>query len=209
MTSIIGYADMLRSTELDEEDAFMAANFIFSEGKRLEAMSLKLMDLVVLDKNEFKLVRGYARRALGHVVAVVTPMLEKAELTLRYDIEQQIILYEKDLLLTLVTNLIDNARKASSPGKTVTLTGHREAGRYRISVKDEGIGIPQEEISRITEAFFMVDKSRSRAQHGAGLGHRIAEIHGSTLHFESELNKGTLVWFDVPLYTRGKGGDAE
>lgn len=75
MTSIIGYADMLRSTELDEEDAFMAANFIFSEDKRLEAMSLKLMDLVVLDKNEFKLIRGYARRALGHVVAVVTPMM--------------------------------------------------------------------------------------------------------------------------------------
>jgi len=95
----------------------------------------------------------------------------------------------------------------------VTLSGRREAGRYRISVKDEGIGIPEEEISRITEAFFMVDKSRARAQHGAGLGlaigNRIAQIHGSTLHFESELNKGTLVWFDVPLYARGKGGDAE
>ncbi len=211
MTSIIGYADMLRSTELDEEDAFMAANFIFSEGKRLEAMSLKLMDLVVLDKNEFKLVRGYARRALGHVVAVVTPMLEKAELTLDYDIEQQIILYEKDLLLTLVTNLIDNARKASSPGKTITLSGRREAGRYRIAVRDEGIGIPEEEISRITEAFFMVDKSRSRAQHGAGLGlaigNRIAQIHGSSLHFESKVGEGTLVWFDVPLYTREKGGE--
>ena len=210
MTSIIGYADMLRSTELDEEDAFMAANFIFSEGKRLEAMSLKLMDLVVLDKNEFKLSRGYARRALGHVVAVVTPMLEKAQLTLAYDIEQQIIYYEKDLLLTLVTNLIDNARKASSPGKVITLTGRSEGERYRISVKDEGIGIPEEELSRITEAFFMVDKSRARAQHGAGLGlaigNRIAKLHGSQLHFESELDKGTLVWFDVPLQSRKKGG---
>ena len=81
MTSIIGYADMLRSQELDEEDAFMAANFIYSEGKRLEALSLKLMDLVVLDKNDFKMTRGYARRALGHVIAVVTPMLEQNELT--------------------------------------------------------------------------------------------------------------------------------
>lgn len=210
MTSIIGYADMLRSTELDEEDAFMAANFIFSEGKRLEAMSLKLMDLVVLDKNDYKLIRGYARRALGHVVAVVTPMLEKAELTLNLEIEQQIILYEKDLLLTLVTNLIDNARKASSPGKVITLSGRRMSGRYRISVQDEGIGIPKEELNRITEAFFMVDKSRARAQHGAGLGlaigNRIAEIHGSTLHFESELGKGTLVWFDVPLFSKDKGG---
>ena len=57
----------------------------------------------------------------------------------------------------------------------------------------------------------MVDKSRSRAQHGAGLGlaigNRIARIHGSTLHFESEVNKGTLVWFDVPLWTKEKGGE--
>lgn len=210
MTSIIGYADMLRSHELDEEDAFMAANFIFSEGKRLEALSLKLMDLVVLEKDDFRLIRGYARRALGHVVAVVTPMLEKAELHLMYDIEQQIILYEKDLLLTLVTNLMDNARKASSPGKRVWLTGRKMNNRYRISVRDEGIGIPKEELSRITEAFYMVDKSRARAQHGAGLGlaiaNRIAVLHGSSLHFESEPGQGTTVWFDVPLDTNRERG---
>lgn len=211
MTSIIGYADMLRSAELDEEDAFMAANFIFSEGKRLEALSLKLMDLVVLDKDDFKLTRGYSRRALGHVVAVVTPMLEKAQLTLVTDIEQQIVLYEKDLLLTLITNLIDNARKASSPNKTIYLTARKMNNRYRITVRDEGIGIPKEELSRITEAFFMVDKSRARAQHGAGLGlaisNKIATLHGSSLHFESEPNKGTTVWFDLPIASRAKGGD--
>lgn len=203
MTSIIGYADMLRSQELDAEDAFMAANFIYSEGKRLESLSLKLMDLVVLDKTDYQLMRGYARKALGHVVAVVTPMLDKAELTFLYDIDQDIILFEKDLLLTLVTNILDNARKASSPGKRVWLSGKRINNRYRITVRDEGIGIPPEELSRITEAFYMVDKSRSRAQHGAGLGlaiaNRIAALHGSSLHFESEPGKGTTVWFDVPL----------
>ena len=208
MTSIIGYADLLRSSELDEEDAFMAANFIYSEGKRLEAMSLKLMDLVVLDKNEFKLTRGYAKKALGHVVAVVSPMLAQNELDFHYDIEQQIILFEKDLLLTLVTNLIDNARKASSPGKNIYLTGRRENGRYRIEVRDEGIGIPEQELSRITEAFYMVDKSRARAQHGAGLGlaiaNRIARIHGSTLHFESTPGVGTTVSFDVAIAPRGR-----
>ena len=206
MTSIIGYADMLRSQELDAEDAFMAANFIYSEGKRLESLSLKLMDLVVLDKTDYKLMRGYSRRALGHVVAVVTPMLEKAELTFLYEIEQQIILFEKDLLLTLITNLLDNARKASSPGKRVWLVGKKMGGRYRVSVRDEGIGIPKEELSRITEAFYMVDKSRARAQHGAGLGlaiaNRIAGLHGSSLHFESEQGVGTTVWFDVPLAGR-------
>ena len=187
MTSIIGYADMLRSHEMDPEDAFMAANFIYSEGKRLEAMSLKLMDLVVLDKNDFTLVRGYSRRIMGHVVAVVTPMLEKNGLTLSTGIEQQLILYEKDLLLTMLTNLIDNARKASEPGKIIFLSGKKQQNRYRITVRDQGIGIPEEDLKRITEAFFMVDKSRARAQHGAGLGlaiiNRIAQLHVSELHF--------------------------
>ena len=212
MTSIIGYADMLRSAELDEEDAFMASNFIFSEGKRLEALSLKLMDLVVLDKDEFELVRGYARRVLGHVMAVVTPMLEQHGLTLKTDIEQHQILYEKDLLLTLITNLIDNARKASEPGKTIELTGRKQEGRYRITVTDHGIGIPEEELNRITEAFFMVDKSRSRAQHGAGLGlaigNKIAQLHGSELHFESKVGEGTSVWFDLPMPKDKRGKEA-
>lgn len=215
MTSIIGYADMLRSAQMEEEDAFMAANFIFSEGKRLEALSLKLMDLVVLDKNDYTLTRGYARKLLGHVTAVVTPMLEKAQLELVCDVEQQQVYYEKDLVLTLITNLIDNARKASSAGKHIYLSGKRQQNRYRISVRDEGIGIPKEEIERITEAFFMVDKSRSRAQHGAGLGlaigNRIAQLHQSELHFESEVGVGTTVWFDIPLYVdkRTKGVKAE
>ena len=212
MTSIIGYADMLRSAELDEEDAFMASNFIFSEGKRLEALSLKLMDLVVLDKNEFELIRGYARRVLGHVMAVVTPMLEQHGLTLQTSIEQYQILYEKDLLLTLITNLIDNARKASEPGKTIELEGRKQDGRYRITVRDHGIGIPQEELKRITEAFFMVDKSRARAQHGAGLGlaigNKIAQLHGSELHFESQVGVGTSVWFDLPLPKDKRGKEA-
>lgn len=212
MTSIIGYADMLRSAELDEEDAFMASNFIFSEGKRLEALSLKLMDLVVLDKNEFELTRGYARRVLGHVMAVVTPMLEQHGLILITSIEQYQILYEKDLLLTLITNLIDNARKASEAGKTIELTGRKQEGRYRITVTDHGIGIPEEELNRITEAFFMVDKSRSRAQHGAGLGlaigNKIAQLHGSELHFESKVGVGTSVWFDLPMPKDKRGKEA-
>ena len=160
MTSIIGYADMLRSSELDEEDAFMAANFIYSEGKRLEALSLKLMDLVVLEKNDFHLMRGYAKKALGHVVAVVTPMLTQHELIFEYDIEQQIILFEKDLLLTLVTNIIDNARKASSPGKRIKLTGRRMGNRYRIEVQDEGIGIPAEELSNRARALELAAKDK-------------------------------------------------
>ena len=203
LTSIIGYADMLRSAQMDEEDAFMAANFIYSEGKRLEALALKLMDLVVLDKNDYKLTRGYAKHLFGHASAIVTPMLESAGLTLEAAAEQRLLSYEKDLLPMLITNLVDNARKASEPGRRVLLTGRQVGDRYRISVQDFGRGIPAEDLSRLTEAFFMVDKSRARAQHGAGLGlaigKRIARLHGDDLHFESAVGVGTTVWFSVPL----------
>lgn len=203
LTSIIGYADMLRSAQMEEEDAFMAANFIYSEGKRLEALALKLMDLVVLDKKDYKLSHGYAKHLFGHTSAVVTPMLEKAGLTFEAAAEQRLISYEKDLLVMLVTNLVDNARKASEPGRRVLLTGRQWGDRYRISVQDFGCGIPEEDLSRLTEAFFMVDKSRARAQHGAGLGlaigQKIARLHGDDLHFESEVDVGTTVWFTVPL----------
>ena len=114
-------------------------------------------------------------------------------------------------MLTLVTNIVDNARKASSPGKRIWLTGRKVEKRYRIEVRDEGIGIPKEELSRITEAFYMVDKSRARAQHGAGLGlaiaNRIALLHGDSLHFESERGKGTTVWFEVDIASRERRSD--
>ena len=70
------------------------------------------------------------------------------------------------LLQTLLQNLLDNARKASDPGGRVYLTGRPQGDRYLIIVEDQGRGIPAEEIGKITEAFYMVDKSRSRAEGG-------------------------------------------
>ena len=69
-------------------------------------------------------------------------------------------------------------------------------------MEDDGRGIPPAELSRITEAFYMVDKSRSRKRHGAGLGlalvERIARIHGAQLHIESDGRTGTCVWLQFP-----------
>ena len=95
---------------------------------------------------------------------------------------------DASLLQTLVQNLLDNARKASEAGKGVSLTGEALAsGGYRLTVADQGRGIPPDEIGKITEAFYMVDKSRSRAQGGAGLGlalcKAIAALHAQWLAF--------------------------
>ena len=106
---------------------------------------------------------------------------------------------DPDLLLSFLTNLIDNACKASPPGSLIRLTGTASG----IFVKDEGIGIPQDEISRITEPFYMVNKSRSRKQGGAGLGLslclQIARLHGGRLEIRSTPEKGTCIGMHIEI----------
>ena len=212
LTSIIGYADLLRSEKLDAPDAFKASSFIFSEGKRLEAMSLKLLDMIVLERQQFALRPIAIRVLLERVAEGMAPLLAQSGLSLTLDAEKRIVLGESDLLMTLIINLIDNGRKASDGGRLV-LTGRMEGEQYRVSVRDFGRGIPPEELSRITEAFYMVDKSRARAQHGAGLGlsiaERIARIHGTALSFESAPGKGTTVSFALGVAQGAGKGEAE
>lgn len=111
---------------------------------------------------------------------------------------------DSQLLGSVFINLIDNARKASLEGSVIELHGISLPGSYLIRVRDHGKGIPKEEISRITEAFYMVDKSRARKEGGAGLGlalcGKIIELHQAGWQIESEPGEGTTisVLFGVP-----------
>lgn len=207
LTAIIGYADMLRSKELPPKTRFTAAGYIFSEGKRLEALSLKLMDIIVAGKQEFALRRFDAAYFIREVAAVAMPSLFSDGMTLDVHWENGEIYIEPDLFKTLLINLIDNARKASRNGQQVELFGKNEDGGYAFYIRDHGRGMKKEDIARITEPFYMIDKSRSRAQNGAGLGlalcQRIAELHGTSLEYDSETGKGTT----VRVFLKG-GGEA-
>lgn len=202
LTAIIGYADMLRSKDMAPKPRFTAAGYIFSEGKRLEALSLKLMDIIVAGKQEFEKRRYAAGYFCREVAAVVAPSVSGDGLVLDIRSEPGEIEVEPDLFKTLLINLLDNARKASRKGQHVELVGKREENGYAFYVKDYGHGMKKEELGRITEPFYMIDKSRSRAQNGAGLGlalcQRIAELHGTTLEYESEPGKGTTVRVFLP-----------
>ena len=101
-----------------------------------------------------------------------------------------------------------NAVHASKPGAPVQVGFEAQGGHVVLFVRDEGRGIPEAELGKITEAFYMVDKSRSRAQNGAGLGlalcDRIVKLHGGTMEFASALGTGTTVTVRVPF--AGEGG---
>ena len=197
LTSIIGYADLLRSRPMSSEQVQDSAGYIFREGKRLEALSGKLMDLIVLDRQDFPKHPVSMRPFLEQMGRIMRPVLEQAGIQLVVEAEDASVFVEPDLLKTMGLNLLDNARKATSSGGRISLIGETKENGYLIQVTDTGKGIPAEELSRITEPFYMVDKSRARAQNGAGLGlalcQRIMELHDGTLEFESVLGKGTTV----------------
>ena len=201
LTSVIGYADMIYQKQLSREDTKNAAAYILDEGLRLEALSIKLMDLIVLNKQDFILEELPANELLQNIGETLKPLLQNKKITFTLNAMNEYIKVDFDLFKTLLLNLIDNAIKAGSTH--ITLTGEVVKSDYVVSVSDDGCGIASEDLSRITEAFYMVDKSRSRKQHGAGLGlalaSKIAQIHDSRLEFKSIPNNGTTVSMPLPL----------
>lgn len=197
LTSMIGYADMIRSKRLSDEQIVLYADHIVREGKRLEAMSMKLMELIVLRKRDFKQRKISAEAFFEDVSETVFPILKQEEIEFRVKAEDALLFIEPDLMKTAVVNLIDNARKAITKQGIIKLRGKLRGNAYHISVWDNGCGMEPGELEKITEAFYMVDKSRSRASGGAGLGlavcREILDVHKGKLMIESEPGKGTVM----------------
>lgn len=191
MTSIIGYADMLRTIQASPAERYEAAGAIYHEGWRLEALSGKLLALLGLGEETITLQPT--------ALAALWPRLQAAcpGVPLQLPACDAAVQADTDLLLDLLCNLVGNAVKASEPGQPVEVQAADNGDTVTLTVADHGCGIPQSEISRVTEPFYMVDKSRARKQGGSGLGlalcKRIAEVHGSDLHIESTPGEGTRV----------------
>lgn len=202
LTSIIGYADMLRSMELSEEEIFLSADYIFNQGKRLERLALKMMELSYIDKQEIAFQRVDVNFLANQIKAMTERMLQAKRVELTVRVEEGTIFGDPDLLLSLFSNLIDNARKACDEGGGITLEGHRLEEGYRFCLKDNGHGMPEEEIYKITEPFYMVDKSRARKEGGAGMGmslcQKIIQLHHAEWNIRSRIGEGTEIRIRFP-----------
>lgn len=194
MTSIKGNAETLLMTKMDEEEREAALLQIDADCTRVERLSHKLMQLLVLKRSDdIEPKPQSVAELLAMVCDAAKEQLKQRGLALRVENHMQQLKMDKDLLCELLLNLIDNAGKASPRGSVIAL---RARGNI-ISVSDSGHGIPPEELHRLTEPFYMVDKARSRKQGGMGLGlalaQEIARLHRAHLAFESEVGKGTTV----------------
>lgn len=194
MTSIIGYSDTLLHVNLKKEQQERALSHIKEECSRLERLSSKLMSLIGLYENDSICMEKVSMQELFEQVARLEEHpLKQRGIRLVYSCHMEDQKIDRDLFESLLVNLIDNGAKASEAGMTIYLTGEGNV----ITVSDQGCGIPREEIERVTEAFYMVDKARSRKAGGCGLGlslcSMIAQLHHASLSIESEIEKGTKV----------------
>lgn len=210
MTSIIGFADLLRQGNLDENTRMMAAEYIYNEGHRLERLSFKLLELLLLKKDELQLKQVWLGNFLGEIERTLEPGLKARDIRLVCRAQQVPVVLEPDLVKSLLYNLVDNAAKAMDGSGLIVLMGGAVEGGCQFQVVDNGRGMEEKDLKRITEAFYRVDKARSRSQGGAGLGlalcKQIVQLHDGTIHFASEPGKGTRI--TVTLYGKAGGGDA-
>lgn len=198
LTSIYGYAQYLQKAALSEEDIIESAQFIIDEADHMKKLSNSLLELATLRHNQ--LVRSKISLPLlfEHVEQSLKVILNEKNIQLNCSCRTDFLNGQEDLIKSLLLNLCTNAAKACPSGTgIIRLEAYQQDDKTVLSVSDNGYGIAEENISKVTEAFYRVDKVRSREQGGAGLGlaicRQIAAVHGAKLDIESGLDMGTAI----------------
>ena len=203
LTAIYGYAEYIQRASIPEEERYECTQFIMSECVRLQNMAYQLLDMALLRKGvaeeEDCSVTALFERSekVMHIRAV------ERSINLTYVIHHNFLIRGNgEQILILLNNLIDNAMKASYPEGKIEVSAYRKESGRIVEVEDHGIGMKPDQISHIKEAFYRIDKARSRASGGTGLGlaicERIAQLHHAELTFISEQGKGTIARLFFP-----------
>lgn len=207
ITIIRGFAETLHDhPELSPEVSREIIEKIVSNCQRMDTLVKNLLTLAAIDE-------GLPRSRLQEcdLVDLVTEARQTilavyptAQISIETKGEELLtMMADNDLFLQAILNLLDNAVKYSNPPAQVTVRLEKKEKEIIIQVIDKGIGIPQEDVERIFERFYAVDKSHSRSMGGSGLGlsivERIVEKHQGKIQVESHLGVGTTFTLTLPI----------
>jgi len=200
LTTIRGNVDLLRRMNCVDKPSLDA---IQSETERMTRMVSDLLLLAQADAGlPIRRERVELDTLILEVYRQVRPAVGDIELVIGEE-DQATILGDPDRIKQLMLNLVDNAIKYTPKGGRVTLGLRRAQGQAVLTVSDTGIGIPPEDLPHIFERFYRVDKARSRAAGGVGLGLSIVkwivQAHGGRIDVHSEPGQGTTFTVWLPL----------
>ena len=200
LTSISGFAELIRDGIADGEDAQRFAGNIHKEAKRLITLVGDIIRLTQLDGGEIPFDEGAIDlfEICSEVIERISNVAESKGVALKLDCcEKSLVIGNRQILEELVYNLVDNGIKYNKQGGYVNISVQKQGNNTILKVSDSGIGIPKSEQSRVFERFYRVDKSHSKDIGGTGLGlsivkHAVA-YHKASVSLESEVGVGTCV----------------
>jgi signal transduction histidine kinase len=205
---LIGYLDTLSQGAWKDEA--VAPTFLqkaLLQAQRLAALTQDVLFLAQIESGGWQLqLEPVPLEALSQTVwEELEPLAQRKHIRLEIRASDRGIAVEADAtaLRLILKNLVENAIQYSPEGRRVWIGWQVLGSQVRIEVGDEGIGIPAEELPRIFDRFYRVDKSRSRAHGGTGLGltlvRELLQAHHSPIQVRSEVGKGSVFWFELPL----------
>ncbi len=214
--AVSGFAETLLDGALDDDRVRRRfVEKIAQNASRLDALTRDLSDISKLETGRLQVHRApFDLAALATEVAEgLERVAEEHDVALAARVPAGLAAVgDRDRIRQVLANLVENAITYNKPGGHVEITARaRDTGDVRVRVVDDGIGIPEEALGRLTERFFRVDKSRSRVRGGTGLGlaivKHILEAHGQRLDVESRVGYGSAFAFALPVAPAPPTGD--
>ena len=206
LTAIRGYVEALLDEPTDADSTHKFLEIIARHTTRMERLVKDLLRLARLDARQeaLEMARCDVRQIFSSVIADLSPAIEAKQQRIAIEVPQDAVQVEGDpaKLHDIVRNLVENAVNYSPDGADVTLGAARMNGGYTITVADSGPGIPPEDLTRVFERFYRVDKSRARPG-GTGLGlaivKHLVELHGGEARADNTATGGAIFTVTLPM----------
>ena len=199
LTSISGYAEIMKNGLVRPQDIPNFSERIYKEARRLITLVEDIIKLSKLDEESVELEKedvelyGLCRE----IVSRLSPQANARRVQVSVQGEQVVYRGIRQILDEMIYNICENAIKYNNEGGRVVVWCGKTLNGAKISVTDNGIGIPEEHLDRIFERFYRVDKSHSKERGGTGLGLSIVKhgaiLHGANVQVESKVGEGTRI----------------